>query len=141
MAALPPLSPEQCRAALCKAAAAHGACRGERGPQARQALDARGAGQCLRGHPQDAGPCPARIVPGIGKVRAQKLTEMEISDSRRLSGLHIQQRERLLDRFAPQSCPWLPHHARRPRLPRSCWAIFRADARNSSAVLHAIPVQ
>jgi hypothetical protein len=40
-------------------------------------------------------------LPVIGKVRAQKiLTEMEISDSRRVRGLGIQQRERLLERFA-----------------------------------------
>ncbi|MER5361760.1 integration host factor, actinobacterial type [Streptomyces sp. NPDC002785] len=39
-------------------------------------------------------------LPDIGKVRAQKLLdEMEISDSRRIQGLGIQQRERLLERF------------------------------------------
>lgn len=42
-------------------------------------------------------------LPDIGKVRAQKLlAEMEISESRRVRGLGTQQRERLLERFAPQ---------------------------------------
>ncbi|MGW6605329.1 integration host factor, actinobacterial type [Streptomyces sp. NPDC055036] len=42
-------------------------------------------------------------LPGIGKVRACKiLTELEISESRRVRGLGIQQRERLRERFAPQ---------------------------------------
>ncbi|WP_374104453.1 hypothetical protein [Streptomyces sp. ISL-43] len=41
-----------------------------------------------------------RGLPGIGKVRAQKtLTELEISESRRVRGLGSNQKERL---FAPQ---------------------------------------
>ncbi|WP_260868023.1 hypothetical protein [Streptomyces sp. SAJ15] len=39
----------------------------------------------------------------MGKVRAQKLlAEMEIADSRRVRGFGAQQRERLLEGFAPQ---------------------------------------
>lgn len=42
-------------------------------------------------------------LPGIGKVRAQKtLTELDISESRRVRGLGSNQKERLLAHFAPQ---------------------------------------
>ncbi|MGW7821795.1 hypothetical protein ACWGLF_27575 [Streptomyces puniciscabiei] len=42
-------------------------------------------------------------LPDIGKVQAKKLPrEMEISESRRVRGLGIEQRDRLLERFAPQ---------------------------------------
>ena len=40
-------------------------------------------------------------LPGVGKVRARRLMEeLDISESRRLRGLGVNQRERLLDRFA-----------------------------------------
>ena len=40
-------------------------------------------------------------LPGVGKVRAQKLMEeLDISASRRVRGLGAKQREMLLDRFA-----------------------------------------
>jgi ribosomal protein S13 len=40
-------------------------------------------------------------LPGVGKVRAQKLMEeLDISATRRVQGLGAKQREMLLDRFA-----------------------------------------
>ncbi|MCI3273524.1 integration host factor, actinobacterial type [Streptomyces cylindrosporus] len=101
--ALPPLSPEQRRAAPDKAAAT-----------GKERADVKGAlkhgtlslaevlasdSEAVRKMPVR----PARIAPDIGKVRAGKLlAEMGISDSRRVRGLGIQQRERLLERFAPK---------------------------------------
>ncbi|MFJ5899786.1 integration host factor, actinobacterial type [Streptomyces sp. NPDC093064] len=103
--ALPPLSLEQRRAALDKAAAA----RKERA----QVKDALKHGklslrEVLASDSEAIRKTTVRALleslPGIGKVRAQKLlTDMEISDSRRVRGLGIQQRERLLERFAPKS--------------------------------------
>ncbi|MES4905068.1 MULTISPECIES: integration host factor, actinobacterial type [unclassified Streptomyces] len=100
--ALPPLSPEQRRAALDKAAAA----RKERA----EVKDALKHGrlslrEVLASDSEAILKMTVRALleslPDIGKVRAQKLlTEMEISDSRRGRGLGIQQRERLLERFA-----------------------------------------
>jgi hypothetical protein len=104
MAPLPPLSPEQRRAALDKAAAA----RKERA----EVKDALKHGklslrEVLASDSEAIRKMPVRTLleslPDIGKVRAQKLlAEMEISDSRRVRGLGTQQRERLLERFAPQ---------------------------------------
>lgn len=42
-------------------------------------------------------------LPDIGKVRADRLlAELQISESRRVRGLGAQQRDRLLERLAPQ---------------------------------------
>ncbi|MFB7324771.1 integration host factor, actinobacterial type [Streptomyces sp. NPDC056190] len=102
--ALPPLSPEQRRAALDKAAAA----RKERA-EVKEALKhgELSLPEVLASDSEAIRKMPVRALleslPDIGKVRAQKiLTELGISDSRRMRGLGIQQRERLLERFAPQ---------------------------------------
>ncbi|MFD4977599.1 integration host factor, actinobacterial type [Streptomyces sp. NPDC056821] len=102
--ALPPLSPEQRRAALDKAAAA----RKERA-EVKDALKhgTLSVRQVLASDSEAVRKMPIRTLleslPHIGKVRAQKLlAEMGISDSRRIQGLGTQQRERLLERFAPQ---------------------------------------
>jgi S13-like protein len=102
--ALPLLSPEQRRAALDKAAAA----RRERAA----VKDALKHGkvslrEVLASDSAAIRKMPVRVLleslPDVGKVRAQKtLTALGISDSRRVRGLGIQQRERLLERFAPQ---------------------------------------
>ncbi len=43
-------------------------------------------------------------LPGVGKVRADKLmTDVGISDSRRVQGLGARQRERLLELISPQA--------------------------------------
>jgi S13-like protein len=101
--ALPRLSLEQRRAALDKAAAA----RKERAelkealkhgkPSLREVLAS--DSDAIRKMPVRA---LLESLPDIGKVKAQKLlTEMEISDSRRIQGLGFRQRERLLERFTP----------------------------------------
>ncbi|MFJ2722580.1 integration host factor, actinobacterial type [Streptomyces sp. NPDC087437] len=102
---LPPLSPEQRRAALDKAATA----RKERA-EVKEALKhgKLSLREVLASDSETIRKMPVRSLleslPNIGKMRAQKiLTELGISDSRRLRGLGIQQRERLLERFAPQS--------------------------------------
>lgn len=102
--ALPPLTTEQRRAALDKAAAA----RRERA----EVKDALKHGRLSLAEVLASGSESIRkmqvralleSLPDIGKVRAQKiLTEMEISESRRVRGLGTQQRERLLERFAPK---------------------------------------
>jgi hypothetical protein len=102
--ALPPLTPEQRQAALDKAAAA----RKERA----EVKDALKHGklslrEVLASDSEAIRKMPVRALleslPDIGKVRAQKLlAELEISESRRVRGLGTQQRERLLERFAPQ---------------------------------------
>jgi hypothetical protein len=103
--ALPPLTPEKRRTALEKAAAA----RKERA----EVRDALKHGKLLLGEVLASGSdairkMPVRTLlaslPDIGKVRAQKLmNEMVIADSRRIQGLGIQQRERVLERFACKS--------------------------------------
>lgn len=105
MGALPPLSPEQRRAALDKAAAA----RKERA-EVKDALKHHRMSlrQVLASESEAVRKMPVRALlealPDIGKVRAQKIiTEMDISVSRRVRGLGAQQKERLLARFAPQS--------------------------------------
>ncbi|MGW9033132.1 integration host factor, actinobacterial type [Streptomyces sp. NPDC055722] len=102
--ALPPLSPEQRRAALDKAAAA----RKERA-EVKEALKhgKLSLREVFASDSEAIRKMPVRALlealPDIGKVRAQKiLTELEISESRRVRGIGIQQRERLLERFAPQ---------------------------------------
>ncbi|WEO92810.1 integration host factor, actinobacterial type [Streptomyces sp. FXJ1.172] len=101
--ALPPLRPEQRRAALDKAAAA----RKERA----EVKDALKHGRTSLAEVLASDSAAIRkmqvralleSLPDIGKVRAQKLlTEVGISEARRIQGLGIQQRERLLERFGP----------------------------------------
>ncbi|MEU1596654.1 integration host factor, actinobacterial type [Streptomyces sp. NPDC005708] len=102
--ALPPLTPEQRRAALDKAAAA----RKERA----EVKDALKHGKLsLREVLASDSEAVRKMtvhallasLPDIGKVRAQKIiTELGISDSRRIQGLGFRQREHLLTRFSPQ---------------------------------------
>jgi hypothetical protein len=101
---MPPLSPEQRLAALDKAAAA----RRERA----EVKDALKHGKLslpdvLASDSEAVRKMPVRTLleslPAIGKVRARKiLTEMDISERRRVRGLGIQQKERLLARFLSQ---------------------------------------
>jgi hypothetical protein len=101
---VPALSPEQRRAALDKAAAV----RRERA-EVKEALK-RGRlslREVLATESQAVRKMPVRALleslPDIGKVRADKLlAELEISESRRIRGLGVQQRDRLLERLAPQ---------------------------------------
>ncbi|MEU6010155.1 integration host factor, actinobacterial type [Streptomyces sp. NPDC047453] len=101
--ALPPLSLEQRQAALDKAAAA----RKERA-EVKEALKhgKLSLREVLASDSEAIRKMPVRALleslPDIGKARAQKiLTDLEISDSRRIQGLGFRQRERLLERFAP----------------------------------------
>lgn len=104
--ALPPLTPEQRAAALEKAAAARRA-------RAELKVRLKSQGTSLAavldsGETDDAvGKMKVVAVleamPGVGKVRAQKLMEeLEISPSRRLRGLGAKQREALLKQFASE---------------------------------------
>ena len=104
--ALPPLTPEQRAAALEKAAAARRA-------RAELKVRLKSQGTSLAavldsGETDDAvGKMKVVAVleamPGVGKVRAQKLMEeLEISPSRRLRGLGAKQREALLRQFASE---------------------------------------
>jgi len=102
--ALPPLSPEQRRAALDKAVAA----RRERA-EVKDALKGGrlSVAEALGKDSEAIRKLPVRTLieslPGIGKARAQQiLDELEISDSRSLRGLGPQQKKRLLERFAPK---------------------------------------
>lgn len=103
---LPPLTPEQRSAALVKAAAAR---------QARAALKVRlkSSGASLadvldEGQTDEAiGKMKVLAVieamPGVGKVRAQRLMEgLGISPSRRVRGLGSNQRQALLKAFATE---------------------------------------
>ena len=103
--ALPPLTPEQRAAALEKAAAAR---------KARAALKVRlkSSGTSLDDvladgeHDEVIGKMKVVAVleamPGVGKVRAQKIMErLEISPSRRVRGLGTKQREALVREFSP----------------------------------------
>ncbi|MFF3787150.1 integration host factor, actinobacterial type [Streptomyces sp. NPDC001933] len=102
--ALPTLSSEQRRAALDKATAA----RRERAAVKDNLKHGRSS--LLEVLDSDSEAIRKMLVrtlleslPGIGKVRAQGiLTELEISESRRVRGLGKQQRDRLLERFASQ---------------------------------------
>ena len=101
--ALPPLTPEQRAAALEKAAAAR---------KARAALKHRlKTGTTTLADVLDSGETDDAVgkmrvvalleaMPGVGKVRAQKLIEeLEISPSRKVRGLGAKQREALLRAF------------------------------------------
>ena len=101
--ALPPLTPEQRAAALEKAAAAR---------KARAELKLRlKSGSITLADVLDSGETDDAIgkmkvvavleaMPGVGKVRAQKLIEtLEISPARRVRGLGAKQREALLRAF------------------------------------------
>ena len=104
--ALPPLTPEQRAAALDKAAAAR---------KARAALKVRlkSSGATLDDVLADGGVdevigkmkvvAVLEAMPGVGKVRAQKIMErLEISPSRRVRGLGTKQREALAREFGSQ---------------------------------------
>ncbi|MFI1386719.1 integration host factor, actinobacterial type [Embleya sp. NPDC020886] len=101
---VPPLTTEERRAALAKAALV----RRERA-EVREALK-RGRlslGELLAAESDAVRKMPVRALleslPGVGKARAARLLhELEISESRRVRGLGVQQRERLLERLAPQ---------------------------------------
>ncbi len=101
--ALPPLTPEQRAAALEKAAAARRA-----RAELKVALKSSGTSlaQVLASGETDEAVGKMKVVavleamPGVGKVRAQKLMEtLEISPSRRVRGLGSKQREALLKAF------------------------------------------
>lgn len=101
---LPPLTTEQRRAALAKAAAA----RQERAT-ARDALKhgTLSLAEVLADSSEAIGKMPVRALlaslPGIGTVRSQKIMkELGISESRRVRGLGNNQRQLLLAHFAPQ---------------------------------------
>ncbi|MFF7250704.1 integration host factor, actinobacterial type [Embleya sp. NPDC008237] len=102
--AVPPLTPEERRAALAKAAAV----RSERA-EVREALK-RGRlslGEVLAADSDAVRRMPVRALleslPGVGKARAARLlAELEISERRRVRGLGVQQRNRLLERFDPR---------------------------------------
>lgn len=104
--ALPPLTPEQRAAALEKAAAARRA-------RAELKLRLKSQGTSLAevldsGDTDDAvGKMKVVAVleamPGVGKVRAQRLMEaLEISPARRVRGLGAKQREALLREFSSE---------------------------------------
>ena len=104
--ALPPLTPEQRAAALAKAAAARRA-------RAELKLRLKSQGTSLAevldsGETDDAvGKMKVVAVleamPGVGKVRAQRLMEaLEISPARRVRGLGAKQREALLREFSSE---------------------------------------
>ena len=104
--ALPPLTPEQRAAALEKAAAAR---------RARAALKVRlktqgtSLAEVLDSGETDEAVGKMKVVavleamPGVGKVRAQRLMEaLEISPARRVRGLGTKQREALLREFSSE---------------------------------------
>jgi hypothetical protein len=101
---VPPLTTEERRAALAKAAAV----RRERA-EVREALK-RGRlslGEVLAADSDAVRKMPVRALleslPAVGKARvARLLGELEISESRRVRGLGVQQRDRLVERFDPQ---------------------------------------
>jgi hypothetical protein len=101
---VPPLTTEERRAALAKAAVV----RRERA-EVKDALK-RGRlllGEVLAADTDAVRKMPVRALleslPAIGKARATRLLdELDISQSRRVRGLGVQQRDRLLERFDPQ---------------------------------------
>ena len=100
--ALPQLTPEQRTQALQKAAAARKARAELKGELKSGKLSLQ---QVLKREDDTVGKMKVSNVleslPGVGKVRAQKLMEeLDISASRRVRGLGAKQREMLLDRFA-----------------------------------------
>ncbi|MFF4554413.1 integration host factor, actinobacterial type [Streptomyces sp. NPDC001422] len=103
--ALPPLSPEQRRAALDKAAAARKERAAAKEALKRGTLSLRTVlasdSDAIRGMPVRH---LLASLPHVGKAGAQKLlADMQIAESRRVRGLGPHQRERLLERFAPKT--------------------------------------
>lgn len=101
--ALPPLTPEQRAAALEKAAAAR---RARAELKLRLKSGTTSLADVLDSGESDDAVGKMRVValleamPGVGKVRAQKLIEeLEISPSRKVRGLGAKQREALLKAF------------------------------------------
>lgn len=102
--ALPPLTPEQRSAALEKAAAAR---RARAELKVRLKSNGTSLAEVLRSGSDNEVVGKMKVVavleamPGVGKVRAQKLMEtLEISPSRRIRGLGAKQREALLRAFS-----------------------------------------
>ena len=104
--ALPPLTPEQRRAALEKAAAA----RRERAEIKNRLKHAGGSlSDVLREGKTNDVVAKMRVIdllqalPGLGKVRAEQVMErLEIARSRRVGGLGAKQVEKLEREFAPR---------------------------------------
>ena len=101
--ALPPLTPEQRAAALEKAAAAR---RARADLKVRLKSSGTSLGDVLADGDSDEVIGNMKVVavleamPGVGKVRAQKIMErLEISPSRRVRGLGSKQREALVREF------------------------------------------
>ena len=99
----PPLSEEQRRQALEKAATA----RRKRAELKEQLKSGRTTLKELLGRTQDEVVGKMKVsavlesLPGVGRVRARKLMErLDISESRRLRGLGAKQKENLLTEFA-----------------------------------------
>jgi hypothetical protein len=102
--ALPPLTPEQRAAALEKAAAAR---RARAELKVRLKSSGTSLGDVLSDGETDEVIGKMKVVavleamPGVGKVRAQKIMErLEISPSRRVRGLGSKQREALVREFS-----------------------------------------
>lgn len=102
--ALPPLTPEQRAAALDKAAAAR---RARAELKVRLKSSGTSLGDVLVDGETDEVIGKMKVVavleamPGVGKVRAQKIMErLEISPSRRVRGLGSKQREALVREFS-----------------------------------------
>ena len=102
--ALPPLTPEQRAAALEKAAAAR---RARAELKARLKSSGTSLNDVLADGESDEVIGKMKVVdmleamPGVGKVRAQKIMErLEISPSRRVRGLGSKQREALVREFS-----------------------------------------
>ena len=102
--ALPPLTPEQRAAALEKAAAAR---RARADLKVRLKSSGASLDDVLADGDRDEVIGKMKVVavleamPGVGKVRAQKIMErLEISPSRRVRGLGVKQREALVREFS-----------------------------------------
>ena len=102
--ALPPLTPEQRAAALVKAAAAR---RARADLKVRLKTSGASLADVLESGDSDEAVGKMKVVavleamPGVGKVRAQKIMErLGISPSRRVRGLGAKQREALQREFA-----------------------------------------
>src|SRR5918998_68192 len=101
----PPLSEEQRRQALAKAAEA----RRRRAELKEQLKSGRVSLKELLDRSGDEVVGKMKVstalesLPGVGRVRARKLMErLDISESRRMRGLGAKQKENLLDEFAPR---------------------------------------
>ena len=104
--ALPPLTPEQRSAALEKAAAARKA-RAELKVRLKTSgaslADVQASGDTDDAIGKMKVVAVLEALPGVGKVRAQKLIEtLEISPARRVRGLGAKQREALLKAFSAE---------------------------------------